>query len=208
MILEKRKSFDGKKDMLITLALETRARPFDDARVEAQTALWQQPIAPTELLDQAGRELGSAGDWQASSQQQPIGDHFDGVGQTDAIGVNAGLLGRSAHQDTEGRMGQEQSVEFLQDRDGTLAGQRPLGNALMVFELIDHQLDFPPLVIEQAQLQSWIEDRVQQGGQQAMDFMHLRIGRATAMLTVRRGDPTGCVYDFPTSSEGRFLHIV
>jgi hypothetical protein len=185
MILEKRKIFDGKKDMIIALDLETRARSFDDARVEAQTARRQEPIGPTEVLDQAGRQISLAGYWQASSQQQTIGDHFDGVGQTDAIRVNAGCF---AHQDTQGIMPQEQGVEFLQDRDGALAGQGPLGNALMVFELIDHQLDFPALVVEQAQVQSRIEQRVQQGRQQAMDFMHRGIGRATAMLAVGRGD--------------------
>ena len=85
-------------------------------------------------------------------------------------------------------MPQEQGVEFLQDRDGARASQGPLGNALMVFELIDHQLDFPALVVEQAQLQSRIEHRVQQGRHQAMDFMQRGIGRATAMLAVGRGD--------------------
>jgi hypothetical protein len=90
MILEKRKSFDGKKDMILSLDLETGTRAFDDARVEAQTALRQEPIAPTEVLDQAGRQIGLAGDRQASSEQQPIGDHFDGVGQTDTIRVHVG----------------------------------------------------------------------------------------------------------------------
>ncbi len=102
MILEKRKIFDGKKDMISALDLETRARPFDDARVEAQSALRQQPITPAEVLDQAGREVGVVGDGQPSSQEQAIGDHFDGVGKTDAIGVNVGLLGGFAHQDTQG----------------------------------------------------------------------------------------------------------
>ncbi len=188
MIREKRKSFAGKKDMISALDLETRARPFDDARVEAQTALRQQPITPTEVLDQAGREVGVAGDGQTSRQEQAIGDHFDGVGKTDAIGVNVGLLGGFAHQDTQGIMRQEQGVEFLQDADGALAGQGTLSNALMLFDLIDHQFDFPALVVEQTQVQSRIKQRVQQGGHQAMDCMHLGIGRPTAMLTVRRCD--------------------
>src|SRR5260370_21240836 len=71
MILEKRKIFDGQKDMISTLDLETRARPFDDARVEAQSALRQQPITPAEVLDQAGRELRVAGDRQPRRQEQP-----------------------------------------------------------------------------------------------------------------------------------------
>ncbi len=171
MIREKRKSFAGKKDMISALDLETRARPFDDARVEAQTALRQQPITPTEVLDQAGREVGVAGDGQTSRQEQAIGDHFDGVGKTDAIGVNVGLLGGFAHQDTQGIMRQEQGVEFLQDADGALAGQGTLSNALMLFDLIDHQFDFPALVVEQTQVQSRIKQRVQQGGHQAMDCM-------------------------------------
>src|SRR5260370_36424214 len=78
MILEKRKIFDGQKDMISTLDLETRARPFDDARVEAQSALRQQPITPAEVLDQARREVGVAGDGQPRRQEQGIGDHFDG----------------------------------------------------------------------------------------------------------------------------------
>ena len=188
MILEKGKIFDGKKDMIIALDLETRARPFNDARIEAQTPLRQQPILPTEVLGQAGRQISPGGGWQASSQQQSIGDHFNGVGKTDAIGVNVGLLSRFAHQDTQGIMGQEQGVEFLQDRQGALAGQGALGNALMLFDLINHQLDFPSLVIEQAQIQGRREQRVHQSRNQAMDFMHLGIGRGTAMLAVGRGD--------------------
>jgi len=188
MTLEKRKSFDGQKDMISALDWETRARPFDDARVEAQPARRQQPITPAEVLDQAGREVGVAGDGQTRSQEQAIGDHFDGVGKTDAIGVNVGLLGGFAHQDTQGIMRQEQGIEFLQDAAGALAGQGTLSNALMLFDLIDHQFDFPAFVVEQAQVPSWIEPWVHQGGHQAMEFMHLGIGRATAMLTVRRRD--------------------
>src|SRR5260370_8021792 len=117
MILEKRKIFDGQKDMISTLDLETRARPFDDARVEAQSALRQQPITPAEVLDQAGREVGVAGDGQPRRQEQAIGDHFDGVGKTDAIGANVGLLGGFAHQDTHGIMRHEPRIAFLPHLD-------------------------------------------------------------------------------------------
>src|SRR5260370_2638639 len=101
MSVEKRKIFDGKKDMISTLDLETRARPFDDARVEAQSALRQQPITPAEVLDQAGREVGVAGDGQTPRQEQAIGDHFDGVGKTHAIRLNVALLRTFAPPDPQ-----------------------------------------------------------------------------------------------------------
>lgn len=187
MLLQRGEIVGGKKDMIRPFDLETRARAFDHTRIEAQATSRQQPVGAGQVFNDLGKQMLLLLRAQNRSNPQGIGQQDDGLGKTDAIRVFIGLQGGPSHQHAQGIMGQQQGREFLPDGRQALAGQGVPSNALMLFDLVDDQLDLPALVVEQDQVQGRILLGVHQSGHQAVNLLDGRIGRASRMLAVRRG---------------------
>ena len=84
-------------------------------------------------------------------------------------------------------MRQQQGVAFLQDQLGRAAAQRLLAHALLISGLVDGLFDFPAFVIAQTQRLSRCLLGGEQGGDEAMDLPHLRIGAPAVAVHTRGG---------------------
>src|SRR5437764_9884244 len=70
-------------------------------------------------------------------------------------------------------MSQIDAVKLLTYPFGRLGAQYLALGALVRFDLIDDQLDFPALMIQANQHQGWGHARIEQGGHQAIDLARL-----------------------------------
>src|SRR5882762_7938928 len=183
-ILQSGKMLGREKDMIRALDLEASARALDDARIEPQTTSRQEPIAARELVDQLVRELGLLGRQEHRSDEHGISNQLNCVGKTDAVRVLPSELCGFTHESTQGIMSQQKSVELLKDANGIFADQRLLSQALMLFDLINDQLDLPSLIIEFDKVQGRSLHGVEQGGDQAVDLVNVGIGGPTGMLAM------------------------
>ena len=82
-------------------------------------------------------------------------------------------------------MGQQHGIGFLQSEQRKVAAQRTLADAQMIFHLINAELNFPALMIEQAQFQSRGQIRIQDGGNQTVSLQDIRIGAITLGMGAR-----------------------
>ena len=76
--------------------------------------------------------------------------------KADAVGVEVVVQRRLVHQITDGVMGDEQSIEFLEHTNWLQAAQRAPRQPLVRVDFIDYQFDLPPLVVGASQVDGWI----------------------------------------------------
>ena len=186
--ISKGSAFEGEIVMLGTFATKASTDVFDDATIETQAPGSDQGSLGgqigTHALEQAvGLLLGNEG-----TVNDALPQHLDGSGKTDAIGVQALGLSRLPHQAADGIMGQQEGVELLQDQLGRAAAQGLLAEALLISGLVDGLFNFPAFVIAQTQPPGGRLLRGEQGGDEAMDLAHLRIGGATVAMHARGSD--------------------
>lgn len=80
--------------------------------------------------------------------------------KTDPVRVNAANQRYLMHHDPDQIVGYEHPIEFLEHTDRELAAQGPPDHALMGVEFINHQFDFPALVIGTDQIDGRIALRI------------------------------------------------
>ena len=149
-------------------ATEVGKRPFDDARAEAQAARGEEELGFAEVRQQAHRQLRPLADIGDGELKAGRIQHLHGVREAEAIGVQIGVDGGLVHPGPDGRMGQQETIELLGEQFRRRAAHRSGTEALMDFDLVQAQFDFPALMGEWDQFQGWSRFGVKQGGQQAM----------------------------------------
>ena len=83
-----------------------------------------------------------------------VSDELDVADEAEAAGVEGDLGGGLGHHGVDGVVGDQQSVEFLDEADGLFTAQGVLDQALMGVLFVDHQFDLPALVVGADQVQS------------------------------------------------------
>ncbi len=186
--IRKRHVFQGQVVMLRTLATKPRTDVFDDATIEAQPPRRDQgPVGGQIGIRTPQQPRGVLGRGE-STVDEGLSQHLDAGSKTDAVGIQVLGLSSLHHQPTHGMMGQEQGVEFLQDQKRTAAAQGLLAEPLLSARFVDGLFDLPALVITLDERLGGSQLGIEQGGEQAMDVMHLRVGGSAMGVHARRGD--------------------
>ena len=139
--------------MMRSLAAKARLGLLGNTTIEAQAAGSHQRVG----MKQGGRDLSEHGGnllvTHQGTQAQRVTQFLNRQRETDAIGVQPWLsVGRVQHQALQRIMGQHDGVELLQAQEGQSTAQGRLAQAQMILGLVNHQFDFPSLVIEQHEI--------------------------------------------------------
>ncbi len=98
-------------------------------------------------------------------------DDTDRVQEGECIGVLIGLERGLMHETANGEMRHQQPEEFLLDQIRRLAAQDDLCTAQVRLQFVQGRLDFPALVIECRQLFCGSLSVVENGGEEAIDWL-------------------------------------
>ena len=141
---------------------EIRHFALDNARVSAWTACWQgltdnvrQEALPEALMVGRIHQL-KFRDGRANEVQR--------LDKTEAVGIKVISQSSLMHDKADNKMGQAQGIQLLDDADGLERTQGTRQEALVDFDFIQGDFDFPTFMIQHNQLQGRITGRVKQGG--------------------------------------------
>ena len=87
---------------------------LEDARIEAQAARRKQRVGVAQVSQDVLPEAQSGRGRHQRGQQERIAEHVNGMGEAEAVGVQAGLSRRGGHEGAHRVVEQQQAVEFLQ----------------------------------------------------------------------------------------------
>jgi DDE superfamily endonuclease len=96
----------------------------------------------------------------------------ESFGEAEAIWVQMGLHGCLSHEGAHRVMGQKDPIEFLDDSFGRLGAQDLALSSLVRFDFVNHQFDFPALMIEPKEFEGGGHPWIEQGGHQAIHLAH------------------------------------
>src|SRR5450631_81397 len=145
---------------------------FDRSRLETHPPLSRQEIV-TQIFKQASFEKRVVLLTPLRKIAHRPTHDFHRMGKTQAVRVQIRLHGGVMHQGTEGKMGQQEAIQFLRDQLRSQSTQGTRCQAQLVFLLIQARFNFPSLVIDLDQFHGWGEQWVQHGCHQAMDLVGL-----------------------------------
>src|SRR2546426_1953485 len=158
-----------KRHILLFLDEKAGTGGFDDARIAPHRPRFrQQAVALSEIEQEAWLPLLLGSRLQRHAEGESGSQDADGLGKTESIDVESGLLlGRVHHPGSERIVAQEQGPGFLHHAHGGLA-QQDRGAQLMLLHFIIDQFELPALMIARRDLRSRSRDRIEQGGGQAI----------------------------------------
>lgn len=94
---------------------------------------------------------------QKRTQVQSAFEDSNPLGEADGVRVQSRGIGCLECKSTDGIMGQQERIEFLQNEDWQFAPQGLTAQTLVILDLINDQLDFPTLVVEHTEISGRVE---------------------------------------------------
>src|SRR6266571_789586 len=174
--------------MFWLLATKAIANLFDDPAIEAQTTRRKQMMTINQIGMQTPQQAIRSNKSQKRTQVQPAFEDSNPLGEADAVRVQSRGSGCLERESTHGIMGQQEGIEFLQNKDGQFAPQGLTAQTLVILDLINGQLNFPTLMVEHAQITGRIQIRIEQGGDKPMNLANIGIDPPTGMSHTRGGN--------------------